>query len=105
MSLINLSVKHGRTLEEARTKLETTVQEVRTRFSSLVQRVEWAADHNRVKLFGPGYEVEMWVDAQDLHVVGDFPLLGGLLGNPLLSGLKGLIQHNFQKQLPGGKAS
>ncbi len=34
MSLINLSVKHGKTLEEARTRLELTVNEVRARFGA-----------------------------------------------------------------------
>jgi hypothetical protein len=98
--LINLSVKHHRTLEEARSRLETAVHEVTGQFGALVRRVEWAADRSRVRLEGAGFWVEIWVDAQEVHATGDMPLLGGLLGSPLASGLKQIVQQTFQKGLP-----
>jgi Putative polyhydroxyalkanoic acid system protein (PHA_gran_rgn) len=100
MSLINLTFKHGQTLEEARRRLETTVQQVSGQFGALVRRVEWAADRNRVKLEGVGFWVEMWVDAQVVHATGDIPILGGLLAPPLAAGLKQIVQQTFQKKLP-----
>ena len=99
MSFINLTVAHGLTLDEARHRLERAVHEVSSRFGG-VRRVEWAADRNRVKLEGTGVRVEMWVDAENVHATGDIPILGELLGGPVASGLKQIVQGVFQKKLP-----
>lgn len=99
MSLIKLSVKHNRTLEEARAQLESAVAQVQGRFGSMVQRVVWSADRETVKMYGTGFEVEMRLDGQEIHVTADLPFLGGLLGSPFISGLKGIIQQTFHKQL------
>jgi putative polyhydroxyalkanoic acid system protein len=99
MPLINLTIQHGRTLEEASRRLETAVHEISHRFGALVRRVQWAADRNRVKLEGTGFWVELWVDAQAVHATGDLPILGALLGSPLASRLKQIVQQTFQKEL------
>ena len=99
MALINLSVKHGRTLEEAQRHLETAVREVCSRFKALVQRVEWSADRQQVRIEGMGFWVELWVDTQEVHIRGDIPLLGGLLGKPVADSLKQIVQRTFQKRL------
>jgi hypothetical protein len=99
MSLINLSIKHGRTLEEAQDQLETAVREVHSRFQALVRRVEWSADRQQVRLDGVGFWVEMCVDTEEVHVSGDMPLLGGLLGSPVADSLKQIMQRTFQKKL------
>ena len=98
MPLINVTVAHGQTLEDARRRLEKAVHDVCGQFGG-ISRVEWAADHNRVKLEGAGVRVEMWVDAQHVHATGDIPILGELLGGPLASGLKQILQQAFQKKL------
>lgn len=99
MSLITLSVKHGRTLDEARQRLETTVSQVQSQFASMIERTEWSADRNTVRLVGKGFWIDMRVDAVEVHVVGDIPLLGRLLGGPLTAGLKRIVEKNFQKKL------
>jgi hypothetical protein len=99
MPLFNLSVKHGRTVDEARRLLELAVKEAQGRFGPLIQRVDWSADRSSVKLFGVGFEAQMRVDALDVHVSGDMPLLGNLLSGPLVSGFKAIIQQTFQKRL------
>jgi hypothetical protein len=99
MPLLNLTVQHGRTLEDARRDLETAVQRVSEQFGSLVRRVEWTADRQRVKLEGVGFRMEMWVDAEAVHATGDIPLLGQLLGGQLAEGLKQIVQQAFQKKL------
>ena len=99
MSLIKLSVKHGQSLEEARSRLEKAVHQVHNQFKSLVRQVTWSADRNQVRLDGVGFWVELWVDAQEVHVSGDIPLLGGLLGSPVATGLKQILQQTFQKKL------
>jgi hypothetical protein len=98
--LLNLTVQHGRTLEDASRGLEVAVHQVSGQFGALVRRVEWAADRHRVKLEGIGFWVEMWVDAQAVHATGDIPILGGLLGGSLASGVKQIVQQTFQKKLP-----
>jgi Putative polyhydroxyalkanoic acid system protein (PHA_gran_rgn) len=100
MPLIDLTLQHGQTLDEARRRLEATVKEANAQFGSLIQHVEWAADRNRVKLDGIGFWVEMSVDAQVLHAMGDIPILGRLLGGPMTSGLRQIIERTFQKKLP-----
>ena len=42
----------------------------------------------------------MWVDAQDVHATSDIPILAGLLGSQLGSGLKQIVQQTFQNKLP-----
>ena len=101
MPLINLTVAHGRTLDEARQRLESAVQQISGQFGAVIRRVEWTADRTRVKLEGTGVRVEMWVDAQDVHAEGDLPFIGALLGGPLAAGLKQIVQQTFQKRLPG----
>jgi len=98
-SLIRLTVQHGRDLPEARQRLEMAVAEIHARFGTFVQRTEWSEDRNLVKMFGPGMEVEIRVDDRDVHFTGDMPILGKLLGSPLLKGLKGVIEDKFQKRL------
>ena len=99
MPLIDLTVAHGRTLDEARGGLERAVQQVSTQFGAVIRRVEWTADRDRVKLEGAGVHIEMWVDARDVHAVGDIPVLGALLGGPLATGLKQIVERTFPKRL------
>lgn len=99
MAMINLTLKHGRTLEEARDRLETAVDQVHSLGRTLVRQVVWSADRNQVRLDGVGFWVDMRVDAEAVHVSGDIALLGGLLGNPMATGLKQIVQQTFQKEL------
>ena len=100
MPLINLAVQHGRTLEEARTSLEMAVNKVHNQFGALVRQVVWSADRGRVRLNGVGFWVELWVDDRDVHATGDIPLLAGLLGSSMATGLKQILHQTFQKPLP-----
>jgi hypothetical protein len=99
MSLINLSVQHGQTQEEAQKRLETAVREIHSRFSALVQQVEWSADRSQVRIEGTGFWVEMRVDAQAVHVAADILMLGRLFGGPVATGLKQIVERTFQKTL------
>ena len=99
MPLIDLTIKHGRTLEDASRGLELTVDRVSRQFGALVRRADWTPDRHRVKLEGTGFWLEMWVDAQDVHATGDIPMLAGLLGSQLGSGLKQIVEQTFRKKL------
>ena len=100
MPLIDLTLQHGQTLEEARQRLERTVDDVTATFRSMIQRIDWAADCRQVKLEGVGFWVEMSVDAQVFHATGDIPMLGRLLGGQTVSGLRQIVERIFQKKLP-----
>jgi|SRR5579875_3593467 len=99
MSLINLSLKHGRNLSEARTSLEKAVADVQGMFGAMIQRADWSSDRNLVRLSGAGFWVEMSVDDEHVHATGDIPFLAGLLGGPLGGGLKKVLEERFQKKL------
>jgi hypothetical protein len=101
MSLINLTMKHGRTLDEARASLEQAVRGVQDRFGPLIRRADWDGDRTRVRLEGAGFWVEMRVDAQEVHASGDIPILAGFLGGPLGSGIQQIVRTTFEKGLPG----
>ena len=100
MPLLELTLKHGQTLDEARRRLETALNEVNARFGSMIRRTEWTGDRCRVKVDGVGFWLEMAVDDQLLHATGDIPILGRLLGGQFVSGLKQIVERTFQKKLP-----
>src|SRR5512135_3156378 len=99
MPLFNLTVKHGRTLEEAQARLEMSVDEVRAQFGSMVRQVEWAGGRDAVKILGTGFTIELRVDPQEVHASGDLPLLGALFVRTWTAGLERIVQQTFQKQL------
>lgn len=97
MPLIDLTVKHGATLPEARSRLESAVDEGRKRFGPMIQRVEWSPDRDAVALSGIGFRIDMRVDAETVHVTGDVPLLAGLLGGDPAAKVRGMIESSFRK--------
>ena len=99
MSFIDLSIKHGQSPESARERLRTSVTELSSRFGGMIERTDWSADGSGVKVLGKGFNVDMRVDAEDLHVSGNLTFLGGLLAKPLAAGLKQILQKTFPKQL------
>lgn len=102
MSLIEMTIKHGRTQEEARRVLEQSVNDVRTRFGGMIDKCEWSNDGNTVFMSGSGCTAEIRVDPVEVHVRGDIPFLNGLLAAPFVAGFKQIIQRNFQA-LPAPK--
>ena len=103
MSLINVSVKHERTLDDARTRMQGAVGQIQGGpFAHLVQAVDWAPDRSGVRVTGRGFFVDMRVDDQFVHVTGDIALLGGLLGGPFAAAVRRVIEQAFPKRLPGG---
>jgi hypothetical protein len=99
MSMITLSIKHGRSLDEARTNLEKAVGEVQGLLKSMVRRTEWSPDRSRVRMHGTGFWVEMTVDAEHVHATGDIPFLGGMLGSPIAGGLRQIVEKTFSRKL------
>lgn len=99
MSLVNLSVRHGRTLDDARQRLEQVVAEVQKNLGAVVHQTEWSADRSSARLAGIGFEARLSVDVQEVHVAIDVPLLGNILASPVVARLKEVVQDKFQKRL------
>ena len=59
MPLVNLSVKHNTTFDDAKTRLEGAVADVQSRFSGVVKSIIWSPDRTAVKLTGPGVIVDL----------------------------------------------
>ncbi|MBA3312050.1 MAG: polyhydroxyalkanoic acid system family protein [Planctomycetota bacterium] len=106
MPLVNVSVKHNTTFEDAKVRLEGAVADVQGRFASVVRNIEWSPDRTAVKLTGPGVIVDLKVDAEHVHATGDVPLLNLLgkgIGKRISEGLKGALQRHFPKGIPEKK--
>ena len=107
MPLVNVSVKHNTTFDDAKKRLEEAVADVQTRFAAAVKNVTWGPDRTAVTLTGPGVIIELKVDAEHVHATGDIPLLGSLLGSGLgkkiSEGLKGTLTRHFPKGIPEKK--
>lgn len=99
MSHINLSLKHNRTLEEARARMAQAVGDVSRRFAAMVHRVAWSDDCNQVILSGAGFEARMRVDAEQFYLTGDLSLLGNLLGGPMEGVLRSIAEKYFPPRL------
>jgi hypothetical protein len=100
MSLVNLSIQHGRTFEDARARLETAVDEVRTRFGPLVRAVEWSAGRDAVTIVGNGFTIALRVDPREVHASGDIPILAAFFGDSFQAQLTQIVRQTFEKQLP-----
>ncbi|MEM9702444.1 MAG: hypothetical protein AAF907_08375, partial [Planctomycetota bacterium] len=100
MSLVNVSLKHDSTLEEAKRQLAQTVAEIAAKFGGFIHQTEWSEDRRAVRLHGPGMWVSMKVDAEFVHAEGDIPALRGLLGRGMKGVLEGALRKSFPKALP-----
>lgn len=99
MSLMTFTVKHEHTLDEAKGILQSTVDDVSKHFGLLINSVEWNDARSDVKIDAKGASVHVWVDAVDVHLTCDVPLLSKLLGGPVVEKLKGIVEDRFQKKL------
>lgn len=104
MPLVNVSVKHNTTFDDAKQRLADAVADVQGRFAAAVKNVTWSPDRTAVTLTGPGVIVDLKVDAEHVHASGDIPLLGNLLGSgfgkAITEGLKGALKRHFPKGIP-----
>jgi hypothetical protein len=96
MSLLNLSVKHGQTLDVARANFEKGIESARAQFGMWIQQVEWSPDRTSARLSGPSFTLDMSVDAEHVYARGDLPFFARFIEAPL----KAFLQKTFAKPLP-----
>lgn len=97
MPLFHVSVRHGRTESDARGRLAEAVDQVRGRFGPVVQRVEWSPDRDAATVAAAGVVLTMRVDPEEVHVSGEIPVLGTLLGRPVEAGVRQIVQQTFAR--------
>ncbi len=97
MPLIDLKIRHGRPLDEAKAHLGRAVGDIQGKFGAMVRTVEWSGGRDAVSLGGPGFRLDVRVDASEVHVSGDLPWVAGLLGGS--DGIKRMVESAFRKQL------
>ncbi|QDV35777.1 polyhydroxyalkanoic acid system family protein [Tautonia plasticadhaerens] len=95
MPLIEFTIKHERTEADAKARLEMAVDEAKRRYGPMIQKVEWSPDRDAVRLSATGALAEMRVDAERIHASIDLPLLSGLLGGRMATGLKEIIRKQL----------
>ncbi len=93
MPLIQVKVQHGRTFEDAKDRLAQAVRDLQARFGVMVRKAEWSPGRDAVALEGPGVRLDLRVDAAEVHVTGDIPLLAGLMGS---SSLNQIVESTFK---------
>lgn len=99
MSQLKFAVKHDRTLEEARSVLQSTVADAQSKFGFAIDKVEWNQDRSDVQIAAKGAAIHAWVDASEVHLTCDLPALARLLASPVIQKVKGLVETRFQKKL------
>src|SRR5690242_7239461 len=92
MALMNVSVKHGQTLDAASSHFERGVEDVSTKYAKWIQGVEWSPDRRAATFSGQGYVVTASVDADEVHVRGHIPLFAKIFSGPLESYLRQMFQ-------------
>lgn len=97
MSLIKMSLKHGQSLADAQRAMEQAVNSVSSQFAMLVDSVVWDDTRRHVDILGKGFDVHLQLDEQELHVEGNIAILGKLLGNRVMDGMRKLLEGTFKK--------
>jgi hypothetical protein len=96
MALVNVSVKHGQSLDAVRGSFEKAIAEAQSRFGMWIHRVEWSPDRTSATLGGSGFELTLKYDADAVHVTGDVPFMAKLIEAPL----RAFLHETFPSALP-----
>ena len=94
MPRLNLAVPHGQPWELARANFEKGITQGSAKHALWISRVEWSSDHTAATLSGPGYEVVVSLDAENVYATGTIPIFPWLLERPL----KRFLEETFGKQ-------
>ena len=88
MPPLDVSVAHGQTWDVARVNFEEGIRQARAKFGLWIRHVDWSPDRTAARLSGPGFAVEMRVDAREVHARGDLPAFAKFFEAPLRAFLR-----------------
>jgi hypothetical protein len=71
MPPLQLSMRHGLALDEARDRLARVADDARALFGCLVVGTGWQADREAALIDGIGFSVEIRVDSEEVHASGE----------------------------------
>lgn len=83
MATLNMSVKHGRPFEVAKTNFDKGILAAQEKHHLYIKTVEWSQDRTSAKLSGPGYEVTLHVDQDSVHANGSVPFFVKFMEGPI----------------------
>ena len=95
MAGLNITVKHGQTLEAARAKFHKSITEAHAEHSRWIRQVEWSDDQSSAVLSGPSYRITLSFDDQNVYARGNVPLAIKLL-------VEGPVRRFVEQSLSGG---
>ena len=79
MAELNITVKHGQTLEAARASFHKAITEAHAQHNRWIRQVEWSDDQSSAVLSGPSYRITLSFDDQNVYARGNVPLAIKLL--------------------------
>jgi hypothetical protein len=95
MAGLNITVKHGQTLEAARANFHKAITEAHAEHGRWIRQVEWSDDQSSAVLSGPSYRITLSFDDQNVYARGNVPLAIKLL-------VEGPVRRFVEQSLSGG---
>ena len=83
MSAFKMSVKHGQPFEVAKANFEKGITSAAAQFGQFIKTVDWADDRTAARLGGPGFSVDLKVDAEAVHASGEVPFFVRFMEGPI----------------------
>lgn len=97
MAELNITVKHGQSLDDARINFEKAITAAHKEHGHWIKTVEWSDDRTSAILSGPAYRVTLSFDEQNVHVRGTIPLALKLLERPIRRFVEELLERDRNK--------
>lgn len=95
MAGLNITVKHGQTIEAARANFYKAITEAHSEHSRWIRHVEWSDDRSSAVLSGPSYQITLSFDDQNVYARGNVPL-------PIKLLVAGPVRRFVEQSLSGG---
>ncbi len=83
MSAIKMSVKHGQTFDVAKANFDKGITAAEAQFGKFIKTVDWSDDRTAARLAGPGFTIDLNVDADSVHATGDVPFFVKFMEGPI----------------------
>lgn len=97
MAQINRSIPHGQSLEAARVNFVRGIDQAVAEHGKHFNHVEWTEDKTSAKISGPGFALNMIVDAQSVHITGHIPFFLKFLEGPVLKSVEDYIKSSAEQ--------
>jgi hypothetical protein len=94
MAEMNMSVKHGLSLDAARVNFERSITTAQAEHGRWIKGVDWSPDRSSAVLTGPGYRVTLSFDEENVYARGTISLALKLLERPI----RRFVEQTLERQ-------